>query len=457
MATFTTPGIYIQEVTGPGVIAGVGTSTAAFIGPATAGPLLDPRRVSSFDEYLALFGTLPDGTIAPYITVPRTFYLTHAVRGFFENGGAGVCAPRRDREAGRLGRQEPGRHARGGVRRPGGRRRHRRQWAHGCHLGFQSHRRRAELATATAKVATIDGTKTRVTVDDVSPFRVGDTITVNQAATAVLAGVDTGSKVLTLQAPLAGLNNGDTATLAHVAPSAATVRLSNPADAQNLFPGSIVLMKGKASVECRRAGLRAVQAVNRSSGVVTLALRRPHEDFPPRRDGHGVDLAGVYPVGHTVRGFDDQLPQPVTQPGPPRLRLPRGQLGPPDRPPAPGAAGRRHVPRRPGRGGGERDSDGDRRRRAPANSLPDDYQAGLDRLKDVQDVNIVCIPDAASHSSSLDIQQRLIGHCVDPAVLDRVAVLDAVPRALPRGRGASRSSGRTSSRPRGTRRFITRG
>ena len=41
MATFTTPGIYIQEVTGPGVIAGVGTSTAAFIGPATAGPLLD--------------------------------------------------------------------------------------------------------------------------------------------------------------------------------------------------------------------------------------------------------------------------------------------------------------------------------------------------------------------------------------------------------------------------------
>src|SRR3954464_10759266 len=88
MPTYDTPGVYIEEQTGPGVIAGVGTSTAAFIGPARRGPLLDPRRVSSYEELLSLYAApMPDGTFQPYITSPRLFYLAHAVRGFFLNGG----------------------------------------------------------------------------------------------------------------------------------------------------------------------------------------------------------------------------------------------------------------------------------------------------------------------------------------------------------------------------------
>src|SRR5829696_4782341 len=88
MPILDVPGVYIDEVVSPGVIGGVGTSTAAFVGPALAGPLFLPTRVSSFDEFLALFGLpQPDGTFNPYITAPRVFYLAHGVRGFFENGG----------------------------------------------------------------------------------------------------------------------------------------------------------------------------------------------------------------------------------------------------------------------------------------------------------------------------------------------------------------------------------
>src|SRR5262245_60032790 len=88
MPTYDVPGVYIEEQTGPGVIAGVGTSTAAFIGPALSGPINEARRISSFDEFLGLYATAgPDGVPFPYITEPRPFYLAHAVRGFYENGG----------------------------------------------------------------------------------------------------------------------------------------------------------------------------------------------------------------------------------------------------------------------------------------------------------------------------------------------------------------------------------
>src|SRR5436190_20321717 len=85
---YSTPGVYIEEVTGPGVIAGVGTSTAAFIGPAARGPLLQPTRITSLDQYIDLFGTKPDARPWPYLYDGATpYYLGFAVEGFFRNGG----------------------------------------------------------------------------------------------------------------------------------------------------------------------------------------------------------------------------------------------------------------------------------------------------------------------------------------------------------------------------------
>src|SRR5689334_18747098 len=80
MATYTYPGVYIQEFAPGNPIQGVGTSTAAFIGPAPKGDVNVATKLTNWDAFKQQYGELPvDG-----------FYLWYAVRGFFENGGT-VC------------------------------------------------------------------------------------------------------------------------------------------------------------------------------------------------------------------------------------------------------------------------------------------------------------------------------------------------------------------------------
>ncbi|MDQ2976083.1 MAG: phage tail sheath subtilisin-like domain-containing protein [Acidobacteriota bacterium] len=74
------PGVYIDEFAPGAPIEGVGTSTAAFIGPTSAGDLDTPTKVTSWDRFRQLFGDQP---------LPG-FFLWYAVRGFFQNGGQ-VC------------------------------------------------------------------------------------------------------------------------------------------------------------------------------------------------------------------------------------------------------------------------------------------------------------------------------------------------------------------------------
>ena len=72
------PGVFIQEINVSGPIPGVGTSTAAFIGPAEKGPINKPTLLSSFPQFQDTFGG--------FITAPMV-YAAHAVQGFFDNGG----------------------------------------------------------------------------------------------------------------------------------------------------------------------------------------------------------------------------------------------------------------------------------------------------------------------------------------------------------------------------------
>jgi len=72
------PGVYIDEIQIPGPIAGVGTSTVAIIGPARQGPSNVPTLVTNPTQFTARFGG--------YITAPMV-YASHAVQGFFGNGG----------------------------------------------------------------------------------------------------------------------------------------------------------------------------------------------------------------------------------------------------------------------------------------------------------------------------------------------------------------------------------
>lgn len=74
------PGVYIEEFAPGAPIQGVGTSTAAFIGPTSSGELDEPTKVTSWEQFRNTFGEQP---------LPG-FFLWYAVRGFFENGGL-VC------------------------------------------------------------------------------------------------------------------------------------------------------------------------------------------------------------------------------------------------------------------------------------------------------------------------------------------------------------------------------
>jgi phage tail sheath protein FI len=83
MATFSTigkaPGVYIEEIPVPGPIPGVGTNIAAFAGPAAMGKLWTPTFLTSFKQFTNLFGS--------YIEDPYRVFVTHGVKGFFDEGG----------------------------------------------------------------------------------------------------------------------------------------------------------------------------------------------------------------------------------------------------------------------------------------------------------------------------------------------------------------------------------
>src|SRR6266508_4911117 len=73
-------GVYIEEFAPGAPIQGVGTSTAAFIGPTPRGEFDVPTKITSLERFRELFGAQP---------LPG-FAMWYSVRGYFENGGQ-VC------------------------------------------------------------------------------------------------------------------------------------------------------------------------------------------------------------------------------------------------------------------------------------------------------------------------------------------------------------------------------
>lgn len=89
MPEYLSPGVYIEEInTGPRPIEGVGTAMAAFVGFAPAGPANRPQLITNWTQFVEKFGKLEEGgTRNPHL--PGAF-LSHAVYGYFQNGG-GRC------------------------------------------------------------------------------------------------------------------------------------------------------------------------------------------------------------------------------------------------------------------------------------------------------------------------------------------------------------------------------
>jgi uncharacterized protein len=86
MPTYLTPGVYVEEVPSASKpIEGVGTSVAAFVGLAPAGPLNTPVQIPNWTEFVRTFGDPGDAKRRPFL---RGSYLAHAVHGYFDNGGS---------------------------------------------------------------------------------------------------------------------------------------------------------------------------------------------------------------------------------------------------------------------------------------------------------------------------------------------------------------------------------
>ncbi|TWW09193.1 tail protein [Planctomyces bekefii] len=78
------PGVYIDEFAPGAPIQAAGTNIAAFLGPMLKGPVVypkgpikEPMKVTSWDQFKAFFGARPS----------PGFFTWYSVRGFFENGG----------------------------------------------------------------------------------------------------------------------------------------------------------------------------------------------------------------------------------------------------------------------------------------------------------------------------------------------------------------------------------
>jgi phage tail sheath protein FI len=85
MPEYLSPGVYIEEVSGPEPIEGVATSVTGFVGVTQRGPLdsSPPVLVTSFPEYQRIFG----GYFTPSFSAAGFNFLPHAVAGFFNNLG----------------------------------------------------------------------------------------------------------------------------------------------------------------------------------------------------------------------------------------------------------------------------------------------------------------------------------------------------------------------------------
>jgi phage tail sheath protein FI len=436
MPILDTPGVYIDEVTSPGVIAGVGTSTAAFIGPALNGPIDIPTRCSSYDDFLKSFGQLqPDGSINPFMLAPRTFYMAFGVKSFYDNGGTQAYIVRvgtalaaawdvknaNSEVALRVQALQAGLAGNNITVET--------QQAHQTGAGGVA------LANPSSNVTNVTGLV--VTVGNASAFRVGDIVT-REAAPEPAASRATITSIagnaITLSTAIPSLANGDTLRMASILPTQTTFRL---AATTGVSAGSIVTLSGMDSTQAPISEPAVVQIVD-NAGYVTVA------PSPARANTYSMSTAGGFttPVviseefrlivnvpGKAAQVFDNlslssQHPgyvfSAVSSPDvsavapavPPVAPVPQNLI--------PAVAS---VPRI------VNGADDD-----PGNLGTNDYQKGLDSLKDIEDVNLVVVPDAASNPSVVSIQQAIVNHCL--AKRDRFAILDSRPGAPISGAGS---------------------
>jgi phage tail sheath protein FI len=413
------PGVYIQEIDLPGPIAGVSTSIAAFIGPALAGPILQPTRVTNFTQFANTFG-LPDanGNLVPFFP-QGGIYAPHAVRGFFDNGGA-TCYFVRVSRARRASLTLLDRAA---TPQPALVARARTEGLAGNNITITVQDANAAtgrtVVKAAAPLASASGTQVVLTTQaNANLFRPGDVVLLSEGATserATIASVSSTTPTITLVAPLANTYTAaGSIRIADLIPGQRTLRLDNIA---NIEVGSTLELTDGTNTE-----VAVVQAVNPLTNSVTLATGLANT--------FGMDAADPPVTAQTLEftlviagGPGGTRTFPNLSMDPRHSRYVISALAgagadaeillPPTPTPTP------PPNNRPAVGGPTNLANG--ADEDVAGIGPADYANGLDALREVDEVSLVAIPDRTDGT----VQGSLIAHCQDMA--DRFAILDPPP------------------------------
>lgn len=283
------------------------------------------------------------------------------------------------------------------------------------------------VATGVATAQTVAGTSVTLAAGP-NPFRVGDIVAreatpqaASRAAITAIAG-----NVLTLSAPITGLADGDQLRIAHLIPSQSTIRMTSTT---GISPGAVVRIRGRDAADAADVEDYAIVESVDAAGFVTLA------SAPARANTFNLAVAAaptltsqefrlvVTPPDGPAQTFDNLSLEPVharyvlTAVAPDRIRV----LPPLAPPTTAGFPGRLVDPAAPLAIAVNGQDDN------PGALNTSHFQGGLDALRNVDEVNLLCVPDATL-VDAVAIHQAMILHCA--TLKDRFAILEP-PRDLP--------------------------
>jgi phage tail sheath protein FI len=416
------PGVYIEEFTPGAPIQGVGTSTAAFLGPCAIGRLNEPTKVTSWDQFRREFGEEP----------LAGFYLWYVVRGFFENRGT-VCYVIRvsnatfaelilkDNPAG-AGQDTIRIRARksGAISPP-------------ITISVDSDihavkKTAAKVFRPTATISNAIAGGTTITVsnaDDAVKFRSGDVLTWNNSTETKpvkVARVEGAS--IRLTEPLAKSYTSGTLRLADLKVGETVFRVEG---APKLGAGSVIkLAQGSGASLVENPGLMikrvAAERINPTLTTYRVELRQGlTKNFDMTKDitVESFEFKLTVTQGTVSKDYDELGMDPehmnyfarVIRDDPNGLiyaepvEPPNVKLAPDNRPATITAANAQ--PLNPGIDDN------------PATLAAFDYKQALALLESIDDVNMVIVPDRTDD----DVQQAIIAHC--ESMQDRFAILDS--------------------------------
>ena len=428
VATNKAPGVYIDEIQVPGAIAGVGTSTAAFVGPARRGPMNKPEFLTSWTQFVNKFGSLdPDDPFGPFIVDPVDVWATHAVRGFFDNGGKSCYFVRIG-----LGKQSSLKlkdnattprdtlivtAKQEGVAGDSMKVEVKDASLVAAAAGVEAVKAEITLASATGKQATA------ANAADAGKFLPGDTVLLFEGTNSDRVTVaNVSGTTINLQESLTNTYTPNVVKLriADLNPGQRRIRL-NKLDA--LEPGSYIKLDN--TVKTDEQVVQSIQKIG-AGGVVVLArgLTNP------------FGMATIDPVTKiSSLEFTLILQTPGTETYPNLSMDPRHSryfgnvvnssfvdvtaIDPPNPTVPPG--NRAVAAAATALGGGANENLSGLR----GGAFTPLFRAGIDALEPIDEVTILCVPDRVDQ----DIQAYMVAHCEKMG--DRFAILDPVPNATP--------------------------